>query len=178
MSPQPDRIVYCYYDNQPAFDRLKSIFPKVEMHQGLPNVDNFNPKINNLLILDDLMEQAGSEHDILKLFTCHSHHRNISVFLIVQNLFHKSKYGRSISLNSHIMLLLSNPRDRSQIFHLARQMYPEQPNSLIEAYKDATLVPHGYLYLNFTQDMPETYRVQTAILPGQERIIYQPKDYF
>jgi hypothetical protein len=47
------------------------------------------------------------------LFTKKSHHRNISVMYIEQNLFHKGKNHRTISLNAHYMVLFKNPRDEA-----------------------------------------------------------------
>jgi UDP-N-acetyl-D-mannosaminuronic acid transferase (WecB/TagA/CpsF family) len=43
---------------------------------------------------------------------------------IVQNLFHRGKHHRTISLNAHYMVLFKNQRDVSQIMALAHQMYP------------------------------------------------------
>jgi hypothetical protein len=41
----------------------------------------------SLILLDDLLNNAYSK-DVCDLFTKDSHHRNISVILITQNLFH------------------------------------------------------------------------------------------
>ena len=67
-----------------------------------------------------------------------SHHRNTSVLYFVQNLFPKNKESRTISLNSHYMVVFKNPRDASQMSHLARQMYPGRVQFVQEAFKDAT----------------------------------------
>ena len=60
---------------------------------------------------------------IAKLFTKKSHHGNLSVIYIVQNLFHHSKEHRTISLNASYLCLTKNVRDASQIIHLAKQLY-------------------------------------------------------
>ena len=65
---------------------------------------------------------------ILDLFTKGSHHKNISVIFIMQNIFHKGKSQRDIRLNTKYIVLYKNPRDRAQIQHLARQVHPEDPN--------------------------------------------------
>ena len=46
-----------------------------------------------LIILDDLLNEVYSK-DVCQLFTKGSHHRNISVILITQNLFHQGNYCR------------------------------------------------------------------------------------
>ena len=57
-----------------------------------------------LLILDDLMRESSS-NVILDLFTKGSHHKNISVIFITQNVFHKGKAQRDISLNTKYLML-------------------------------------------------------------------------
>ena len=56
---------------------------------------------------------------VASLFTIKSHHKNISVMYIVQNLFHRGKYHRTISRNAHYMVLFKNLTDVSQIMALA-----------------------------------------------------------
>ena len=71
----------------------------------------------------------------MNLFTKGSHHRNLSVIYIVQNLFHQGKGNRSISLNSHYLVLFKNPRDKLQILTLAKQMYPSETAWFIKESK-------------------------------------------
>jgi len=47
------------------------------------------------------------------MFTKISHHRNVSVVYLTQNVFDKNKYARTISLNAHYLVLIKNPRDAS-----------------------------------------------------------------
>ena len=44
-----------------------------------------------LLVLNDLMAQSGKGKRIADLFTKESHHRNLSVIYIVQNIFHQER---------------------------------------------------------------------------------------
>ena len=75
------------------------------------------------MVIDDQMENAGGGKRIVNLFTRGSHHRNLSVIYFIQNLFHQGKNSRSISLNSHYLVLLKNSRNKLQILTLAKQMY-------------------------------------------------------
>ena len=109
IEPIPDKIMYCYSE----FQSLFSQYPQVKFHESLPDVTKFDGQQRILLIIDDLM-----------LFTNGSHHRNVSMLYLTQNLFHKNRYMRTISLNSHYMVLFKNPRDAGQFSILARQMYP------------------------------------------------------
>ena len=93
------------------------------------------------------------------------HHRYTSVLCVVQNLFPKTKESRTISLNSQYMVVFKNPRDASQMSHLARQMYPGRAKFVQEAFKDASSVPNGYLLVDLKQDTPEDMRLRTTIFP-------------
>ena len=98
-------------------------YPHTEFHQGLPNIEDFDGKEPTLVIIDDLMQETNET--VAKMFTKGSHHRNISVVFLTQNLFPKNKFARTMSRNAHYMVLFKNPRDVSQFANLARQMYPK-----------------------------------------------------
>ena len=121
------------------------------------------------------MTQLHSDQRLTRLFTVGSHHRNLSVIFIVQNLFHQGKEMRNLSLNSHYIILFKNPRDRFQVSVLARQMYPGKAKFLEEAYNDATKGHYGYLILDLKPDTDEDFRVRTGILPGDVPLVYMPK---
>ncbi len=101
---------------------------------------------NSLVIIDDLMSECSKDQRISNLFTSGSHHQGISVMYLTQNLFPPGKQSRTISLNSHYMIAFKNPRDSLVVSTLARQMYPNNYNFLLESYQDATKKPYGYLF--------------------------------
>jgi hypothetical protein len=175
IEPSPDRIVYCIPKLTDEYSYLNNITPRVQFIEGLPDINMFSKDQNNLLILDDLMTEAEQSSTILDLFTTDSHHSNISVIMTKQNLFSQNKHSRSIALNCHYLIILNNPRDKAQIHHLARQMFPNKSNFLIEAYEDATQEKYGYLFLDFKQSTDNKHRVQSGILPDQTRMVYMPK---
>jgi len=163
------KIVY-YAEWQPTYLEYGS---DVEFREGLPQSEDFlNDNKPKLVIIDDQMrEEKGSVTDI---FTKWGHHRNISVIFITQNLFQQGQ--RTISLNSHYIVIFKNPRDQAQISHLARQMFPHNPRFLQEAYTDATFVPHGYLLLDLKQKTPEWRKVRANIFPTDDyHYVYIPK---
>ena len=107
--------------------------PNIEFVKGIPeNLEKdsyFDIHKRNLMVIDDQMADAGNDKRIVNLFTRGSHHRNLSVIFIVQNLFHQGKGSRSISLNSHYLVLFKNSRDKLQILTLAKQMYNNNNNN-------------------------------------------------
>ena len=166
MTPIPDRILWCYGEYQTEYGFIDD---KVEFHEGLPNLTKLDTSLNNLIVIDDLMSEVDT--DVVSLFTKKSHHCNISVMYLVQNLFFQSKKHRNISLNTHYIVLMKNPRDSLQIRCLSQQMFPGK-TLLMEAYEDATLQPHGYLLVDLKQDTPSDLRLRTRIFPGEYQFVY------
>ena len=90
ICPKPDRIVWCHGVSKQAYAEMaKSAKPSIECTQGLPEdmYESFQPKQNNFLIIDDLMYEAGDDKRLRDLFTKGSHHRNLSIIYILQNIF-------------------------------------------------------------------------------------------
>lgn len=170
ISPPPDKVYLCYKEYQPLYDTLKD----VEFHQGMINVDTLDVSIKKLIIFDDMMEKVNEE--MAEIFTKFVHHRNLSAIFLTQNIFHKSPHIRTMNLNSSYLVLFKNPRDVNQISCLARQMYPAgHTKFMLDAFKDATSVPYGYLFVDLKQETYDLLRLRTGIFPHEKTYIYMPK---
>ena len=166
MNPVPSRVVYSYSEWQPSYANLPSY---VELQEGLCHIpENSNQPM--LLIIDDQMNEVNK--DVMRLFTKGSHHRNISVIYIVQNLFYSNKDHRTISLNAHYLVLFNNPRDRSQIINLGKQMCPGEIEYVKESFDLATREPHGYLLVDLKQTTPRDLRFRGRIFPREKKEVY------
>src|SRR5262245_5399622 len=163
ISPPPEKIVWYYSEHQP--DLVKELGHLVEFKEGCPEMHDFDGLQRTLVVIDDLMSECGDQ--ISKMFTKGSHHRNISVWFIVQNFFHHNKEMRTITLNAQYVIFFMNPRDSQQIAIFARQMYGNDANSLIDAYRSATSEPHGYLLVDLKQNTHEHCRMRSKILPDE-----------
>lgn len=171
IEPAPERILYCYDEYQSIFTTLGK---EVEFHEGLPNTsEQFNGKTRTLLILDDLVAEA--DITVANLFTKISHHRNVSVFFLTQNIFHSNKQMRTISLNAHYLILFKSVRDVNQIAVLARQMFAKHWKFAVEAFQDATAIPHSYLLIDLKSDTNEKHRLRTNIFPTEQTFVYVNK---
>ena len=85
-----------------------------QFHEGIPESDHLKswfPK-GGLLVLDDPMAEEGEDKELLDLFTKHSHHQNITVLCLCQDMFRPGKYAKSISRNAHHTIAFKNPRDQ------------------------------------------------------------------
>jgi len=171
IDPSPERIVWCYGVYQSAFTELAKY--NVEFHEGIPDLSMFDGEKRTLLIIDDLMHETDER--VTKLFTKGSHHLNISILYLTQNLFFGGKQNRTIALNAHYLVIFKNPRDSTQIASLSRQMYPGRSKFMIEAFADATAAPFSYLLIDLKPDTDEQHRLRTGIFPGDATYVYVQK---
>ena len=164
--PVINKVLWSYGEWQPVYQT----FPEsVTLVQGLPDIPSYSNE-PLLIIIDDQMNNI--DKTISSLFTKGSHHRNISVIYIVQNLFDKHKEHRTISLNAHYLVIFKNPRDNSQIIHLAKQMYPGKSRYVRHAFELATRSAHGYLLVDLKQNTPDELRLRSNIFPGETQEVY------
>ena len=166
VTPVPTKIIWSYGEWQPTY---QSLLDKVDFVQGLPDLPHYSQE-PLLVVIDDQMHGVGQR--ISSLFTKGSHHRNLSVIYIVQNLFDQHKEHRTISLNAHYLVIFKNPRDGSQIVHLAKQMYPGKTQYVRQAFALATRKPHGYLVVDLKQTTPEGMRLRSHIFPSDQQEVY------
>ena len=171
-------IVWCYGESQPMHEKIRSLCKiPVRFNEGIPDLNDVAPESDikpRLIIIDDLMREANGK--VVDIFSKGSHHRDLSVIFITQNIFHQSKGSRDMSLNAHYIVMFKNPRDKSQIFHFSRQICPENAKFLQESFADATSKPHSYLLFDMKQNTPDAFRFRTDIFPGEANAVYVPKN--
>jgi hypothetical protein len=166
-------IVYCYSEQQPMYETI--VDKRVRFHEGIiPSTEFDRQKGPYLLVLDDLLSSINSE--VVDYFIKGGHHRDISIFLLTQNLFSKAKGHRDISINSHYIILMKSARDISQVNYMARQMAPNDSKHVIESYMDATSKSYGYLLFDFRSTTDDCFRLRTNLFPDDGgQIVYISK---
>lgn len=171
---RPIRVIWCYGMYQELYRvPIDGAVANVTYVKGFPETTDSC----DVLVLDDLQSTAGDDKRLADLFTRYSHHRNVSVFFVVQNLFLQSKHMRTVSLNSHYLILLSSRRDRGQVSRLATQLFPGETKYFLSAYKSALSRDYGYIVIDLTPTTREEYRLKTNIIPTQYPIvIFQKED--
>ena len=171
FSKTPTRILYYYGVWQPMFSDMEAW--GVEFIKGIPpeNIENLTGQ-PMIVVIDDLQEQATKSDQVEELFTKGSHHKNMTVIYLTQNLFRQGKNARNITLNAHYLILFKNPRDVGQIGNLGRQLGCS--NFLKKAFEDATDESYGYLVVDLNPHSEAQYRYRTHIWPGQDTMIYKP----
>lgn len=169
----PAHIMYCYSEINPDILRLKN--KGVEIYQGVPSKEEIleRPK-NLLLILDDLASEIDPKF-LEALYTKGSHHWNVSVITVVQNLYSPS-HIKIARVNCHYICLMKNPQGLLQIRTLASQLFPGgKSRYFLESYNDAVeQQKYGYLFINMKPNSGDEFRLSTKIFPGETSIIYLP----
>lgn len=180
FSSEPKKIIYCYGVYQGLYDDMKATISHIQFFEGLPSRDDIDTwgveSGHKVLILDDLLQKAAKNVDIVDLFCNYSHHMNISTFFIVQNVFANGVQFRTVSLNTHYFILFKNLRDQLQIQNLGRQMFPGQIRYFMDAYRKATETKYGYLLIDLSPHSDPQYKLRTHILPGQLMNVYLPEN--
>ena len=175
ITPSPVKIYWAYGEWQEGYKALPADIIFIE---GVPDIELFKAEkdIHKLLICDDLMSAFGNKNkdELCKLFCQGSHHWNLSILHIVQNLFFNNL--RTARINSHYLILMKNPSDRLQLLNLARQIFPGKQKCLVEAFDDACAEPFGYILLDLEPSTSDDMRIRTQIFPDDPLCyVYQPR---
>ena len=134
----------------------------------------FDRSKQNICIIDDLTQSASGSQLVEDLFI-NERHLNLSVIFVSHYLFYTGKKCRTISLNLTHIAVFKNPRDQTQIPHLACQMFPSNLKFLQVAYKEEMKDPYRYLFLDFHPSSPEFARVRGNIFPYdllEDRVVF------
>lgn len=174
VEPLIENILWCYSEDN-ALRTQNQINEqqrqKIKYHKGLPESFENPDDTPMLIILDDLMMEANNSM-LCELYTRGSHHRNQSVVLISQNMFHRGAHCRDVSLNTKYMVVFKNPRDQTQIRYLAKQICPDNTKELLGVFKEVTDTPHNYLLFDLTQETNDWFRFRTNIFDENYTVVY------
>ena len=125
----------------------------VEFFEGVPTHDDLKKWLGDqqggILVLDDLMLEGGDDKDILNLFTQYSHHLNVTVFYLYQDMFSKGEYAKTISRNAQYIIVFKNPRDNVALRTLLTEMHPNKKwCPVMDTYNQCAQRPFGYLAID------------------------------
>jgi hypothetical protein len=170
----PSKIMFCYMAWQSSFEKLKGI-PSLEIHEGLPDRSHITEfgleKGHKIVIFDDMMREIVTDVNIQDYVTISSHHNNMSIILLIQNVFARGPTARSISLNCHYMILFNNKRDVSQISRLGGQIMPRRGRFFLDSYEKATSRKYGYLLIDLSPHTDKKFQLRTRIFPDESPTI-------
>jgi hypothetical protein len=127
----------------------------------LDSNDFFDPRIRNVIVLDDLTSTAAKNPRINDFFTEGSHHRNLTVIALNQNMY----FGKDPTQrrNCHYLVLFNNPIDRQPIAMLGRQIYPGRAHGFLHKFEVVTDESSSYLVVDLKPETPEWRRLCTKV---------------
>jgi hypothetical protein len=170
IEPAAKSVLYAYgeyHSHVPALENAG-----IATHPGLPDDETLRRMEKPLLlIMDDLM-LTSSEDYLSNLFTKKSHHQNIGVMFLTQNLFDKSlKVARN---NSQYIVLMRAPNAALGIRTLGSQLFPGKVPFFLDAYNKSTERPYGYLLIDMHASTDPALRLRTNIFPDQLTVAFIP----
>ena len=165
------RIWWYYSQWQDSYKVMQSSIRKqIQFIRGLPefkeDLREIDPKLNNVLVFDDLMSQATDSPLVSLLFT-QCRHRNASVILLLQNTFPKGKFNTDISWSAQYMALFRSPSGRNQIGIIAERMFDKN----CPAYFQETERAFGYIFVDNRPDRPSNKQVFSDIFGSCRRYL-------
>ena len=156
---KPQKIVYCFHRWQPPFERMKK---HMLFYKGIPEASLltkwFGPTHGGVLILDDLMAEGGQDKQVLDLFTKDSHHRNITVLYVTQDLFPPGKFSKTINRNAHYLIAFKHPRDQTGIRNVLTQAFLTDWRDKLDLFTRVTSRPFGYLMMDLHPALDDRFR--------------------
>ena len=112
---------------------------------------------------------------VTNLFTRESHHRNITIILILQDLFSYGKQRKTFLRNSHYLVLFNNYLDKSSIYTIAQRIMPKRIRLFLSIFEKATRKPYSYLFIDGRANTPESARFRSDIF-GTYQTVYVVND--
>ena len=109
------------------------------------------------------MDEEGNDKRVLDLFTRESHHRNIVVLYLCQDLFPSGKYAKTISRNTHYIIVFKNLRDQSGFRALTMQAFPSLWRQVLRFFETCRERPYGYIMMDLHPASDDRYRVFSRV---------------
>ncbi|CAH3114958.1 unnamed protein product [Pocillopora meandrina] len=133
------RVHYCYGSWQNKFDDMQC--HGIEFFKG-----------------------GGDDREILNLFTQYSHHMNVTVCYLCQDMLPQGKYAKTISRNAQYIIAFKNPRDKVALHTLLLQIYPTKWLPVMDIYNACMDRPYGYLLFDVHPASRDSTRLLSHLL--------------
>ena len=117
------------------------------------------------------MNEGSGDKRVLDLFTRNSHHRDITVLYLCQDMFPVGKYAKTISRNAHYIVVFKNPRDQLGVRNVLLQAFPGTWQLALQVFQQATKEPYQYLLLDLHPASKDDQRLVTHILKDEGQTV-------
>jgi len=182
FSETPAKVFWFYNIHQPVYDEMKRdglVDELINATKDFPTYESLTELVapyknegGRIVVFDDILTSLTKDFE--QIFCNLSHHEKASIIFLTQNLMYQNKFYRTMSLNSHYIVLMKNDRAIQQVSFLSKQICPENIPYLIQAYSSATKKPYSYLVVDLRSDTEKEIRLRSNIFPHEFPIrVYQ-----
>ena len=126
---------------------------------------------NCLLVFDNFCEEFYQEKEFVKIAVA-GRHKKIHCVFVEHNLFHQSKWSRTIHLNATHVVLFKSPRDVQQSDHFGRQL--NKSEFIRDCYEKATSSSYDHFLIDFDPKTSESLRFCSIFSGPGATIFYLP----
>lgn len=142
--------------------------------QDLPEdfTQYIKPNERGLIVIDDLMQSAANSKQVTDLFCNKIQHNNVSVILLLQNIFYHGSERTTLVRCVHYLVIFKNPMDQSIPIYLAQKLMPRHKKLFLEMFDHATFKAHGYLFCDGKQDTPHEARFRTDLFDNNIQRVF------
>ena len=96
-------------------------------HEGLPTkaelLNIYRDNGHFICVFGDLMSESANSVEVEQFVCIGSHHLNVTIICLIQNLFQKGKVMHTLSLNTHYFVLYKNRRTKNRFRGLADRRF-------------------------------------------------------
>lgn len=105
------------------------------------------------------MAKGGNSKELQDIFTKFSHHKDLTVIYLTQDLFPQGRYSKTISRNFYCIVAFNSPRDGTGLRNLLVQAFPGQWRTVLETAQPLLDRPHCYVMFDFHPETPNGMHV-------------------
>lgn len=175
FSTNPRKVFWFYAVHQPIYLQMKRegiIDELIDVNNNVPTYESLSDMVSpykdrggSIVVFDDCLTLLTKEFE--NIFCRLSHHQNIGIFFMTQNLLYQNQSYRTMSLNTHYFIVMKTDRALAQIGILGKQICPENIKFIIQAFIAATRKPYSYLVIDIKPETKTEIRLRYNIFPHE-----------
>ena len=179
----PPREILWFYKVESAVKNLIHELPaSVQYFQGLPEkeaIQEMDAEVPRLIVIDDQEDSVDSSKIIKELFTVYSHHLNITVVFIVQNIYLKAKFMKSVTDQAQYLIHTKAAKGSQQLRSLGGQIFGKNGSRFVNwamnhAFENDS--PYAYLLFDMHNLSKNWQRLRANVFPGECNLFFVTKD--
>ena len=176
VDPVPE-AVYWFYSMPSSVEKVPDLLPRVKLRNGAPTEDMIKSMIKDgrpkLMVMDDMQQMMNSKKQaefISDIFTKISHHGNMTVIFIVQNMYLKNLI-RVREQCGEIVIMGNGVSAAANCMNLGRQLY--MGNYLVECMDKVRAHGASHPYILVSTDANALpFNVRSGITPGDPHQLF------